>query len=60
MKLFERRAVEVLWRPQRLPSTLGVRVMLVDSFYPGTGGFGRVRKVDSHAHAFMIECRGSA
>lgn len=49
MKLFERRAVEVLWRPECLPPTLGVRVMLVDSFHPGTRGFRRMREVDSNA-----------
>jgi hypothetical protein len=41
MKLFERRAGEVLWCPERLPPTFGVRVMLVNSFYQGTGRFKR-------------------
>ena len=46
MKLFERGAVEVLRRPQRLPPTLGVRMMLVDSLDPGTRGFWRLRQLD--------------
>src|SRR5450759_5501561 len=49
MKLFDGGAVEIFWRAQRLPSTLGVRVMLVDSLYPGTRGFPRMRKMNSHA-----------
>ena len=49
MKLFDRPAVEIILRAQRLPSTLGVRVMLVDSLNPDTCGFLRMCKVDSHA-----------
>ena len=49
MELFDRRAVEIFRRAHRLPSTLGVRVMLVNPLYPGTRGFLRMRKVNSHA-----------
>ena len=46
MKLFDGRAVKIFRRAQRLPSTLGVCVMLVDSLYPGTRGFRRMRKLE--------------
>src|SRR5687767_4911623 len=49
MKLFERSAGEILWCAELLPPTFGVRVMLVDSFFPDPGGFGRLREVDAHA-----------
>ena len=39
----------VLRRPDRLPLTLGVRVMLVDSLGPGTRRLWRMRQLDSHA-----------
>ena len=38
MKLFERRIGKGLWRPERLPPTLGVGVIVVDSFDPDIRG----------------------
>src|SRR5688572_21666889 len=48
MKLFDCSPIGILRFAQRLPSTLGVCVILVDSLYPYAGGFGRLHKMDSH------------
>jgi hypothetical protein len=58
MKLFDGRPIEIFWRSQHLPLTLGVCVSLVDSLQPGSGGFWRMRKANSYARA--IEWRGNA